>query len=158
MQSVMELFHDIEHDVEEAKDNLLSTKIYQAHCANAHCGPEPVLHIGDHALLDTSNRHREYMQAGSGHVAKLMPQWDGPYTIVKAHPETSLYTLDLPASFTIHPTFHVSHLKPFRENDDDAFPSRASQNWSPFSLTKGNGNTLLRRSWMSVRVAEENSI
>lgn len=31
-------------------------------------------------------------------VAKLMPRWDGPFVVIKAHPDSSSYTLDLTGS------------------------------------------------------------
>jgi Chromo (CHRromatin Organisation MOdifier) domain len=39
-------------------------------------------------------------------------------------PEFSAYTLDLPNSPNIFPTFHASQLKRFNTNDAELFPSR----------------------------------
>jgi hypothetical protein len=50
------------------------------------------------------------MEKENGRVAKFMPYFDGPYTIIDTHPETSNYTLDLPNSPNIFPTFHASQL------------------------------------------------
>ncbi|KXN90038.1 hypothetical protein AN958_05043 [Leucoagaricus sp. SymC.cos] len=108
---VKEAINAILDDVEETKDNLLCTKTYQAHYANEVRGEELKLEEGDCVMFDMSNRQREYLGSGKGRVAKLMPRWDGPYTITKAYPETSSYTLDLPAASNIFPTFHVLRLK-----------------------------------------------
>ncbi|KXN86961.1 hypothetical protein AN958_09414 [Leucoagaricus sp. SymC.cos] len=104
---VKEAINAILDDVEEAKDNLLCAKTYQAHYANEVRGEELKLEEGDCVMLDTSNHQCEYLGSGKGRVAKLMPRWDGPYTITKAYPETSSYTLDLPAALNIFPAFHV---------------------------------------------------
>ncbi len=71
------------------------------------------------------------MQKGSGRVAKFMPHYDGPFEITRAHPETSSYTLSLPTSSRIHPTFHASQLKAFVPNDDITFPSQQRTNPTP---------------------------
>lgn len=69
-------------------------------------------------------RRREYLQRGDKRCAKFMVRYDGPYKIVRAHPEASAYTLKLPTSMKIFPTFHVSLLRPYRRNDGTLFPSR----------------------------------
>jgi hypothetical protein len=53
-----------------------------------------------------------------------MPQFDGPYKIVDSFPETSVYTLDLPNSPDIFPSFHASELMPYHPNDAILFPHR----------------------------------
>ena len=51
-----------------------------------------------------------------------MPHFDGPYTVVKAFPEKSEYTLRLPNNAKTFPGFHASLLKPYIPNDPDLFP------------------------------------
>ena len=56
-----------------------------------------------------------------------MPIFIGPYPVVKANPDSSNHTLNLPIELearNIYPTFHVSLLKPHIPNDDNQFPSR----------------------------------
>ena len=65
------------------------------------------------------------MQAKDGRVAKFMPHFASPYNVLKAYPELSLYTLQLPPSSKAHPTFHISHLWPHIVNDNELFPSQA---------------------------------
>lgn len=121
----------------EAQDNLLAAKIVQAHYANEYRDDDPHYKVGDKVWLNTANRRRDYVHKGSGRVAKFMPRYDGPFAITKAHPETSSYTLALPPSARIFPTFHVSQLKPFIPNDDDSFPSRRHKNPDPILTIEG---------------------
>lgn len=103
----------IEHVIEierEAKDNLLAAKIAQTVHVNAHRGPEMMFNIGDSVYLSTSNRRKEYMHTGDNRVAKFMPRFDGPYEIIRANKEKSLYTLNMPNAENTFPTFHSSHL------------------------------------------------
>ena len=51
---------------------------------------------GDLVMLSTENRRRNYKRKDKKRVAKFMPRNDGPYTVVKAFPEKSEYTLRLP--------------------------------------------------------------
>ncbi|KAG9217547.1 hypothetical protein CCMSSC00406_0008474 [Pleurotus cornucopiae] len=44
--------------------------------------------------------------------------------VVRANPEKSSYTLNMPNAENIFPTFHSSLLRPFVENDGNLFPSR----------------------------------
>ncbi|KAG1787419.1 uncharacterized protein HD556DRAFT_1216023, partial [Suillus plorans] len=55
---------------------------------------------------------------------KFMPRFNGPYTILETHPETLTYTLDLPNSPNIFPTFHSSQLRPYHATDKELFPLR----------------------------------
>ena len=75
-------------------------------------------------MLSTKNRRHEYLANGDGRVAKFMPRYDGPYTILEARPETSTYVLDVPRSAQACNTFHVSQLRAFVANDQELFPSR----------------------------------
>ena len=79
------------------------------------------------------------MQVKDGHVAKFMPRFDRPYEIIKAHPESSSYTLKLPPSSKAHPTFHVLHLQKHVPNDDELFLSQALHPQQP--LVTANGTT-----------------
>jgi len=52
-----------------------------------------------------------------------MPCFDRPYTITRAFPESSMYTLHLPSLSHTFLSFHVSLLKKYNENDPDLFPN-----------------------------------
>lgn len=118
------ILHQLQSDLLEAKDNLLAAKISQATQANKHRGPEVTFCEGDRVMLSTFHRRRDYVQKDDKRVAKFVPRFDGPYTIVKAFPEKSVYTLDLPNSPGTFPTFHASLLNKYIANDASLFPSR----------------------------------
>src|SRR5882762_5889347 len=101
----------------EAKDNLLQAKVFQTHFANKSRRADFNFAINDKVMLSTLHRRQEYKTKGDGRAAKFFPRFDGPYIIINAHPETSNYTLELPNSPNIFPTFHSSELKPFFHND-----------------------------------------
>ena len=48
---------------------------------------------------------------------KLSPKYIGPYKIIAEISKTA-YKLELPANLKIHPVFHVSLLKPYKESDE----------------------------------------
>jgi hypothetical protein len=114
----------IESDVAEAKDALLGAKILQAFFANKSRGREDPYLVGDRVMLATLHRRREYKAGDRSRVAKFFPRWDGPFSVTAAFPETSSYSLHLPNSPNVFPTFHASLLKRFIENDPLLFPSR----------------------------------
>jgi hypothetical protein len=118
------LLEQIQMDCNEAKDNLLLAKTNQAFHANKSRGKDDIFAVGDRVMLSMLHRRREYRKKGERHAAKFFPRFDGPYKIIGVHSETSNYTLDLPNS-NAFPTFHVSELKRFHENDPDLFPGRA---------------------------------
>lgn len=118
------LIEQIELDSLEACDNLLLAKTQQAEQANKHHLQEDVYSVGDLVMLSTFNREREYLQCNNKRVGKFLVRYDGPYHILRAFPESSVYTLDLPESMRIFPTFHASLLKRYMSNDPTLFPSR----------------------------------
>lgn len=122
----------------EARDNLLAAKISQTLQADAHRRPDEDFSVGDSVFLSTSNRRRKYMHAGDNHVAKFMPRFNGPYKIIHANPDKSSYTLDLPNSDNIFPTFHSSHLRRFIPNDGNLFPSRVLELPAPVATESGD--------------------
>jgi RNase H-like domain found in reverse transcriptase/Integrase zinc binding domain len=137
------LLESLAQDTAEAKDNLLKAKVAQAECANRHRGPEVAFKAGDKVQLSTEHRRREYMQAKSGRVTKLMPRSDGPFTVIHAHPETSNYTIELPNEPNRFATFHASQLRPFCSNDDELFPSRTLPQPGPVVTTRGQEEWLI---------------
>jgi hypothetical protein len=114
----------IESDVCEAKDALLGAKIMQAFFTNKSRGPEDRYDISDRVMLATLHHRRDFKAGDKSRVAKFFPRWDGPFSVTKAFPETSSYTLYLPNSPNVFPTYHASLLKRFNKNDTALFPSR----------------------------------
>jgi hypothetical protein len=137
------LLSQLKHDVFEAQDNLLAAKASQATQTNKNRARTITFKAGDRVLLATKHRRREYMQKGDNRVAKFMPRYDGPYTITNAHPETSTYTLDLPNSPNIFPTFHISQLRPYHQNDATLFPARELPRPGPVVTEDGQLETFI---------------
>jgi hypothetical protein len=123
-ERAVKLLDQIRLDSEEAKDNLLLAKMTQAYHPNKSHGEDDVFVVRDRVMLSTLNRRREYRKKGEKRATKFFPRFDGPYKVIATHPETSNYTLDLPNSPHVFPTFHVSELKRFHENDASLFPGR----------------------------------
>lgn len=111
----------------EAKDGLLAVKVQQAFQANRQCGDCDTFQECDLVMLSTLHCQNGYKKAGECRAAKFFPQLDGPYTVVKAFPKTSLYTLDLPNQHNAFPSFHVNVLKCYHLNDDSLFPGCATK-------------------------------
>ena len=109
------------NDVAEARDNLLLTKITQAHHTASARAPDPGYKIGDFVMLSTTNRRHEYKKKGEKRTAKFFPRWDGPYRITECHTEASTYTLDIPTD--AYPTFHAAQLKRHVANAPSLFPA-----------------------------------
>ena len=83
---------------------------------------QPRYEAGKLVYLSTRN-----LSLPKGRANKLAPRYVDPYRIVRAHPDTSNYTLELPDELRkrrIHLTFHVSLLRPHQPNDDTMFPGR----------------------------------
>ena len=81
--------------------------------------------ISDRVVLSTLHRRREFRVGDSNRVAKFMPHFDGPFLIKNTDEKHSTVTLDLPNLPNIFPVFHTSEIKPFTENNNTLFPSRA---------------------------------
>ena len=127
----------IELDEFHAKDNLLLAKISQAIQSDKNSSYDPHFNVGDFVMLNTLHRRRDYIKKGDNRVAKFMPRWDGKYKIVRAYPDTSTYTIELPNNPQACPTFHASELKLFRENDAELFPSREHPKPGPVVTADG---------------------
>lgn len=135
-KAVKSLLSTLECDIMEAQDNLLLAKTSQAYHANKSRSPEIIYNVGDQVLLSTFHRRRDYIKRGDNRVAKFMVRYDGPWTVVKAHPEYSAYTLDLPDS-KAHKTFHASLLRPFIRNDAELFNMREYEEPGPIATPDG---------------------
>ena len=85
------------------------------------------------------------MQRGDNRAAKFMVRYDGPYRVIQAWPDTSVYTLELPDHLNILPTFHASLLRPWVDNDDERFPSRRQERPGPIVTADGEREWLVER-------------
>ncbi len=127
----------LNNDTTQAHDNLIKAKVNQAHHANKHQGKEIKFEIGDKVMLNTFHRHRDFKAGDKNRVAKFMPHFDGPYIVIHANPSLSSYTIEMPNSPNIFPTFHASELKHFFDNDSSLFPLREHQ--APGPVVTNNG-------------------
>ena len=126
-----EVIERLASDTMEAKDNLLRAKTDQAISANLHRADDFPFQVGGKVMLSTLHRRHEYKSKGQHRVAKFMPRYDGPYTIVEVHAACSTVTLDMPNSPNVFPVFHSSQVKPFKPNDPLLFPSRELERPQP---------------------------
>lgn len=117
-----------------AKDNLLTTKIDQAHLANQHRNPKFPFRAGERVVLSTTHRRAEYKSEDGRRVAKFMPRYDGPYRILSTNEKHSTVTLDLGTNSQAFPVFHTSEIQPFHENNDTLFPGRALHPPDPVTI------------------------
>ncbi|GLB37195.1 putative DNA RNA polymerase [Lyophyllum shimeji] len=107
----------------EAHDAIIESRVFQTHRANQRRSADPDIKGGDLVYLSTKN-----LNLPKGRARKLCPRFVGPYKVLRAMPETSIYTLELPTALQerhINPTFHVSLLRPYHAASDTMFPNRA---------------------------------
>jgi hypothetical protein len=75
--------------------------------------------VNDMVLLST--RHLR-LPLGSTRVKKFASRWIGPFKVLASVADGRAYKLELPTTMLLHPTFHVSLLKPYIAN---SHPSRS---------------------------------
>ena len=80
--SAHDIIQKLQCDIAEAQDNLLQTKISQSVEANPHRSLNFPFSVGSRVHLTTLHRRNEYKAKGEKRVAKFMPHYDGPYTII----------------------------------------------------------------------------
>jgi hypothetical protein len=90
--------------IAEAKKCLQAAQDRQAHYANAKRQPI-TLHVGQLVLLSSKN-----IKIATTGTPKLLPRYLGPFKVTRLVGKAAVQ-LDIPASWTIHPVFHVSLLK-----------------------------------------------
>ena len=133
-----DVIRKLQTDVLEAQDNLLCAKISQSVEANKHRSLTFPFAVGSRVRLTTLHRRNEYKAKGEKRVAKFMPRYDGPYTIIDTDEAHSTVTLELPNVPNIFPTFHTSEILPFIENDAMLFPSRKFEEPPPILNPEGD--------------------
>ncbi len=87
---------------------LAAQQRYKAH-ADRRRQPAPTYRPGDQVLLSVKN-----LKLVSGLSTKLAPRYIGPYRVRRAINAVAV-ELELPAHLRVHPVFHVSAVKPYRE-------------------------------------------
>jgi hypothetical protein len=108
-QSAADRFTRLSADLQQAKKNLEAAQQRQAKYADEK-RRELVFKVGDQVMLSTEHLKLKV----PGQTAKLLAKFIGPFKITRVISDTA-YQLELPHSMRIHPTFHVSKLKPYRD-------------------------------------------
>lgn len=90
-----------------ARRIMLRTQAQYKKAANRKRSSGPVYEVGDQVWLSTKDLNLKVPSR------KLAPKFIGPFTISKLINPVAV-RLSLPRSLRIHPTFHISRLKPFR--------------------------------------------
>lgn len=120
----------------QAHDAIIESRVMQTHYANRKRRGEDLIQEGDKLYLSTEN-----LALPKRRARKLMPKYIGPYEVTKSRPHESRYTLDLPPELKarrIHPTFHITRLRPYYKNDDAVFPKRDAQAYYDFGNSEDN--------------------
>ncbi len=107
----------------DTHDAIIESRVFQTHQANKRQRDTPIIAVGDLVYLSMKN-----LNMPKGHTRKLCPKFVGPYKVQSAIPDSTNYTLELPAALRwcrIHPNFHVSLLRPYHTNNDMLFPNQA---------------------------------
>ncbi|GAA5994209.1 hypothetical protein JCM11641_002880 [Rhodosporidiobolus odoratus] len=112
--------------LKEAQDVLRWAKTQQAEQSASRRRKEDTFAVGDLVLVSSRDRRRLFKASGDKSLrsAKLFPRYDGPYPVVTAFPDQSLYHLQLGPDDHSFPKFHISKLRRYVPNDDDAYPNR----------------------------------
>jgi hypothetical protein len=98
-----------------AKDALTEAQDYQTKYANEHRRHQE-FKVGDKVLL--SSKHIQNPTDKRRPAQKLTPRFIGPYNVIGIVSPVA-YRLELPNTLKIHPVFHVSLLKPYKETPDE---------------------------------------
>ena len=98
-----------------AKDALTEAQDYQTKYANEHRRHQE-FKVGDKVLL--SSKHIQNPTDKRRPAQKLTPRFIGPYNVIGIVSPVA-YKLELPNTLKIHPVFHVSLLKLYKETPDE---------------------------------------
>jgi ribosomal protein L21E len=88
--------------------------------------------VGDKVLLKLTPQIWKKIMGTMKHRG-LVPRYDGPFEIIEKVGVVA-YRLKLPERLKLHPTFHVSYLRPFYEDHED--PKRSKSQRAPPTIHK----------------------
>jgi hypothetical protein len=111
-QSAEEFLRRVQNAVKIARDCMARAQDYQARYANRR-RREEVFKVGDKVLLSGSHVRAAFQAKQPS--KKLSHRWLGPYCVKEVISKVA-YKLDLPDNMKVHPVFHVSTLKRYKEN------------------------------------------
>ena len=112
-----EFLEAIRNATKMATDALVLAKANQEHNANKS-RREVKYQVDDQVLL--SSNHINLASQANQPTKKLQHHFIGPYHVVQKISDVA-YKLDLPDSLKIHPVFHVSLLRPYK--NPSTFPN-----------------------------------
>ena len=104
---------DIQSLLKIVRNKIQRSQHLQALYANRKRLEDP-FQIGDYVLL--SSKHH-LPPAEFSPLSKISPRFTGPYKIIQKISDS--YKLDLPATWSIHPVFHVEKLRPYYYDGPD---------------------------------------
>jgi hypothetical protein len=108
----------LHEDLETARTNLAEAQHSQKRAADRRRRVQE-FKIGDRVLLSTTNLDLRL----PGQSRKLLAKWVGPFCVSQVVSPVA-YKLELPPEYSrMHPVFHASLLRPFRDGLQE-FPSR----------------------------------
>jgi len=111
-----EYFENIKNSINAAKQSLHKSQLNQSKYAN-RTRREHLFKVGDKVFIQSN-----HLKQQSG-ISKLNPLSRGPFTITRQNGKNN-FSLDLPATWKIHNSFHVSKLKLANVNNNQKFPLR----------------------------------
>ncbi len=88
-------------NLQAAHDAIIMSHVKQTMQSNKSQSPKPMISEGDLVYLSTKE-----LSLPKGQAKKLLPLFIRPYKVIKAHPESSTYTIKLPPELEaqgIHP-------------------------------------------------------
>ena len=85
--------------------------------------------VGDKVLLKLTPQIWKHIVSKTRHRSSI-PKYDGPFDVVKRVSKVT-YRLNLPKRLKIHPTFHLSFLKPYFAYH---LPDKNKSKWDPLSV------------------------
>ena len=129
--SVQDIILSTNHATALARQAISSMNAHMSQTVNAHRRPVD-FSVGQLVLRSTQNLR---LPGGSLRTKKLSNKWIGPFRVLSRLADGRAYTLDLPAHMKLHPTFHVSFLKPYFPN---RVPARASSPAHPDVFEDGH--------------------
>ena len=115
--------------ISEAQDSLRKAQRRMKKYADQH-RRSLEFNVGDQVLLKLTPQIWKQISSKSRHRG-LIPKYDGPFEVVQRVGEVA-YRLKLPERLKIHPTFHISFLKPYFADVDD--PDRNKSKRAPPSI------------------------